>query len=162
MATAVVLCQTQNDRTRALILKRSKDEEEGGGLWTIPGGKVSYADLGEPQITVDHTQWRCVLERALAREVFKETCIRAQPEQFVPLRGGDLIFRRKDGTLTLVTTHYLLLCDGVPDVKLGKETTAYALVTEDELERYQFIGDVAGDIRRAFSEYLPWVPAENG
>lgn len=152
VATAVVLCKSQNGRMRALILKRSKDEEEGGGLWTIPGGKVSYADLGEPQGTADHNrQWRMVLERALARELREEAGVTADPELFYPLAGGDLIFKRKDGTPTLVTTHYLLLLNK-PEVLLNQDAVAYAWVTEDELERYQFIGDVAGDIRRAFAE----------
>ncbi|MBI3074945.1 MAG: NUDIX domain-containing protein, partial [Parcubacteria group bacterium] len=118
-----MLCRTQNDRTKALILKRSADEQEGPNLWTIPGGKVEYADLGEPQKTADRNiQWRWVLERTLEREVFEETGIRARLDQFYPLRGGDLIFRRKDGMPCLVTTHYLLL-GGTTAVRLGDGAT---------------------------------------
>src|SRR3989338_1799780 len=129
VATCVVLRQSQDDRTRALILKRRMDETAGPGLWTLPGGKLEQAALGEPQVAADHTQWRWVLERTREREVREETGIRARPEQFYPLQGGDLIFKRKDGTPCLVTTHYLLLC-GTPAIRLGDGATKYAWVSE--------------------------------
>lgn len=150
VVTCVVLWKKQNGVTRALILKRSKEEQEGPGLWTIPGGKVRDIDLGEPKETASHRIWHGVLERALVRELQEETGISAEPENFFPLKEGDSVFERKDGTPTLVTTHYLFFWNK-PDVRLDKGATKYLWASEEEIEKYPFIGGVRDDIKRALA-----------
>lgn len=150
VVTCVVLWKEQNGVTRALILKRSAEEQEGPGLWTIPGGKVRDVDLGEPKETSSHRIWRGVLERALVREVYEETGISVEPEHFFPLKEGDSFFERKDGTPTLVTTHYVFFWNK-PDVRLDKDATGYLWASEEELEKYLFIGGVRGDIKKVLA-----------
>lgn len=150
VVTCVVLWKKQNGVTRALILKRSAEEQEGPGLWTIPGGKVRDVDMGEPRETPSHRIWRGVLERALVRELQEETGIRAEPGHFFPLKEGDSVFERKDGTPTLVTTHYLFFWNK-PHVRLDKGATRYLWASEEELEKYQFIGGVRDDIKKVLA-----------
>ena len=147
VVTCVVLRYEKNGELQVLILKRSNDESEGPGLWTIPGGKVIKKDWGEgTQNTNTHTVWVGMLERAIKREIKEETCIAVRRAYLLP--GREKVFLRKDGTPTLVVT-FVAPCTRRTKVKLGKESTAYAWIPLEHLKRYTFIGNVQDDIRFA-------------
>lgn len=148
--TCVVLCETPDDALEALILKRSGKEQEGPGLWTIPGGKVKKIDWGESQKTASHTVWGGILGRALVREVFEETGIHSVASDFSALPGRDLVFIRSNGAPSLVIAHYLVVSKK-PAIRLDEDTVEYRWIATGGIERHLFIGTVAHDIRCAFA-----------
>ena len=146
VATCAVFRKTSRG-TETLILKRSEEEQEGGGLWTIPGGKVQSCDLGE-RIRADgisHFTWLCepALERAVLREIKEETGIMVNFAY--PLWNKAKFFIRKDGTFTLCMLHWTE-CPSSTAVTIGGESTDYRWVWARELDDHNFIGNVKDDI----------------
>ncbi len=151
VVTCVVLCRILG-HTRALILKRDEEEEEGPGLWTIPGGRVEEADWGEPARSGSHTVWQGILARAAAREVREETGIFASPDMFSRPGKDDVVFIRKNGMPTLVLRNTLALAKE-PVVMVGDGATGYRWICEEEISAYRFIGRVGETIRAAMREH---------
>ena len=132
-------------RDKVLILKRSEEEKEGPGLWTIPGGKVRADDRDDSLLIpgISHKTWLGVPERAMLREIYEETGIKVDFVSLSPTR--EKIYVRKDGTFTFLL-NFWAVCSPETIVKIGKESTDYRWVTEEELDTYEFIGNVKSDI----------------
>ncbi len=151
VVTCVVVGHGADGTRRALVLKRSDDEKEGPGLWTIPGGKMERADWGEPTRMASHSVWKNVLARAMAREIGEETGIAVSPHECIFSAGEEVVFIRKNGMPTLVF-RFILPYREIPVVRLGGESTEYRWVTEEELDAYSFIGNVREEIRKVLRE----------
>ncbi len=154
VVTCVVLREDPVNGLQALILKRSEKESEGPGLWTVPGGKITKSDWGEPCYTINgHAVWRSVLSRAVARELFEETGIEVSPESFTFLQDGDLVFMRKEGIPTLVTTFSLFFEGNPMEIRLDQDSVGYRWVSKEELGGYVLIGLLEKQINAVFGEY---------
>ncbi|MBI2640010.1 MAG: NUDIX domain-containing protein [Candidatus Sungbacteria bacterium] len=152
VVTCVLLKKGNDGKKRALILKRSSKEKEGPGLWTIPGGRLKVCDWGSG-IRLHNTSrnhkrvWMNILSRAIRREIREEAGIRVP--KVILFQGREKVFLRKDKTPTLI----LVFQACVPSktrARTGKESTGFCWVTENELERYDFIGNVKSDLVAAF------------
>lgn len=150
VVTCVVIAPFKDRRgnltLKALLLKRDEKEEEGPGLWTIPGGRVEQEDWGEPAKTGSHIIWRGLLARAAKREVLEETGIVVAEDEFVFFVGKEVVFIRKSGMPTLVF-RYVLRCGGTHAVRLYEGATEYQWVSEEEIDTYPCIGNVREDVR---------------
>lgn len=156
VVTCVVLChESEKSPIKALVLKRSETEEEGPGLWTIPGGKVEKSDWGESRQTTSQELYCNVLERAVLREIFQETGIRIG-SVFV-LKNSDVVFIRKDTTPTLVFRFWGVCRKAFPSQK-NAEATEHAWVTKEELSRFRFIGNVQENIVAGMKTYSNEAP----
>lgn len=153
VVTCAVLSRNSENVPVTLILKRGEDEQEGPGLWTIPGGKVERSDCGNSKIFGKHSVWTSVLKRAMQRELLEETGITVQSKELFVLPNIDVIFLRIDGTPTLVIRFWTYF-GHMPLVIRGNEATAHTWVRRDELIRFDFIGNVRSDVDDAFEEAL--------
>ncbi len=145
VVTCAILHKNSDGKIEGLILKRSMDEKEGPGLWTIAGGKVERIDWGVPIRTKGGKHVYCsVLERAMRREIFEETGLDLKKVSL--FRASNLVFIRTDGTPTIVFRFYAW-CKDKSAVQIKDESTDYAWITEAELDNYTFIQNVGEDLR---------------
>ena len=154
VVTCVVLCRNIDGQLQTLILKRSDEEAEGPGLWTIPGGKIKRSDWGEEIPTATPPVFECGLDRATIREVRGETGVEISANKIITMQNKALAFIRKDGkTLTLVH-RFWALCEQAPQIVLGckDEVNDHKWVTQGELPQFEFIGNVGEDIVVAMKE----------
>lgn len=151
VVTCIILRRNQNGKIEALIIKRSDEETEGPGLWTIPGGKVEREDWGNPRLTSTGRAWTGVLERAMAREILEEVGIKVC--KFFVMENIDVVFVRCDGKPTLVF-RFWTSCSNKTQVRLGSDSTDDTWVPPNELSNYQFIGNVREDIEAAMRECM--------
>ncbi len=145
VVTCVLVKKSNDGKKRALIMKRSSKENEGPGLWTIPGGRLRKRDWGRRVrvAAISHRVWVGVLGRAIKREVKEEAGIKVKQVQIV--QGRDKVFLRKNKTPTVV--FIFRACVGPKtQARIGKESTGLCWVTRQELCRYEFIGNVKSDI----------------
>lgn len=152
VVTCVLLKKGNDGKKRALILKRSSREKEGPGLWTIPGGRLKVCDWGSGirlcGSSRNHKKaWMNILSRAIRREI-KEEAGRRVPKVVLFL-GREKVFLRKDKTPTLVLVFQARVSPKTR-ARTGKESTGFCWVTENELDRYDFIGNVKSDLVAAF------------
>ena len=150
VVTCVVLRRFPDGFLRTLILKREDSEEEGPGLWTVPGGKVDRKDWGRPKITRSHKNWKGVIVRAIKREVREETGLILS--RVFMLESRDTVFIRKSGVPTLVLTFFALV-DSDDRIGLGGDFKDSRWVERRELARFAFIGDVGADIKKAMDHF---------
>ena len=149
VVTCVVFKKSNDGRKRALILKRSSKEKEGPGLWTVPGGRIKVHDWGKYMRIrgSSHKVWVNVLSRTIRREIREEAGIRVP--KVMLFQGREKVFLRKDKTPTLVLV-FKAHVSSKTRARTGKESTGFCWVTENELDRYEFIGNVRSDILAAF------------
>ena len=108
-----------------LIIRRSDAARGEHHFWEFPGGRMEFGETPE---------------EALLREVCEETgliasCIR-------PLQTWSF-FRSEDTQIVGIT----FLCKATIDaVQLSEEHDAFAWITEDELDHYQFVPSLRNDI----------------
>src|SRR3989344_919111 len=137
VVTAVILRKKSEDGFEALILKRSAEEKEGPGLWTIPGGKVEEKDWG--------TTYQGISVRAIKREVKEETGITMVNFFLMPQKDCIYIRDKGKGKPTYII-RFWGLCPYDTQVKQSKESVAHVWASDTELDAYEFIGNVKGDI----------------
>lgn len=150
VVTCVVLRRFPDGSLRTLIFKREDSEDEGPGLWTIPGGKVDRKDWGRPIITRSYKNWKGVIARAIKREVREETGLILS--RVFMLESRDTVFIRKSGVPTLVLTFFALVDSG-GRIGLGGNFKDSRWVERRELARFAFIGDVRTDIKKAMYRF---------
>lgn len=150
VVTCVVVRTKRDAQAETLIIKRSDMEDEGPGLWTVPGGKLEEEDWGKPVSSASNSVQTGVLERAVLREVKEETGVSVEAPLYLKERG--VVFVRTDGMPTAVVK-FCALCREDAFVSLGAGAVAYAWVSGDELDHYQFIGNVKDDIKVALDRF---------
>jgi len=116
-----------DDNNRALIIKRG-NTHYGNDKWCIPGGK---ADHGIP------------VTENLVREIDEETGLNCHAHEFLfyldtlPSAETDLHF------VSLV-----FYCRVTGELSLNEESSEYAWVSEEDLEKYEFVFDNDKALRR--------------
>lgn len=122
-----------------LITRRSLKEAAFPGLWTVPGGKLRKSDYTIlTKDTGDH--WYNVLEKLLEREIKEEVGLKIKNIRYLL----SLAYVRSDNVPTLIVSFYCDYDSG--EVKLADEVTEYAWITEDELDKYQFVPGLKEEI----------------
>jgi len=123
-----------------LITKRSETLKVFPGKWTCPGGGLEVDDYVHTKPGRDH-QWYGALELGLRREVKEEVNIEiGKPEYLL-----NVTFVRPDGIPVMVFSFYAPYVSG--EVVLSEEDVDYKWVRADELADYDFIADIAGEIK---------------
>jgi len=98
---------------KVLILKRSEDEEVGGGTWENVGGKIEF---GED------------LETALMREIMEETGLDVRVERILYATTF-----KTSPTRQIVLLTYLCTTDG-KEISISTEHMDYLWATEEQLK----------------------------
>jgi 8-oxo-dGTP pyrophosphatase MutT (NUDIX family) len=127
------------DRTY-LITKRSQKLKVFPGKWTVPGGGLEVSDYIHTKPGRDK-QWYGALELGLRREVKEEVNIEIGKLTFLL----DVAFIRPDDIPVIVLSFYAPYVSG--EVVLSAEDTAFRWVKVGELSPYDFIADIADEIR---------------
>lgn len=100
---------------RVLILKRNA-ASTGGGEWCLPGGKVDYGET---------------VEQALVREVHEETGLRCTTLRFLFYQDSLPLV---EGGMHCLNLYFECATEGA--VELNAESSEYAWIRRDDLERY--------------------------
>lgn len=88
-------------------------------------------------------QWYYALEKTLRREVKEEVNIEIGKPKYLL----DLTFIRPDGVPVLVLTYYAPHASGKVDISGEEDTVEYAWVSADELDAYDCIKGIAGEVK---------------
>lgn len=105
-----------NEESEILILKRAHDDEY-GGLWCLPGGKVDFGQTAE---------------EAIEREVQEETSLGCTSTKFLFYMDG-LPDEPEE-------KHYLTLffrCEVKGDIKLNDESDAFFWIIPEKITNYR-------------------------
>lgn len=149
VVTCVVIRNKPGADPKVLIIKRSRNEKEGPGLWTIPGGKIEPPDWVKLNTSgLTHEVWVGALERGCRRELWEETNLMASKLNF--LAGEECLFFRKSGKPTVVFRFWTQRTRW-GKVHLDKNGTAHRWITSKDLDNYKFIGNVKNDIHIALN-----------
>jgi 8-oxo-dGTP diphosphatase len=111
----------RNEEGKYLVVKRSKNESVGPGLYTIPGGKTEGNDT---------------VEETLKKEVLEETGLVLMPGKILLV---DKSFVRPDGQTAKVLS-FLCQAKNTENVKLSEDFTEYKWITFEELRNLPHIG----------------------
>lgn len=103
---------------RVLILRR-RDTRYGDGAWCLPGGKVDYGDTAE---------------QALVRELEEETSLECTSSRFLFYQDG---LPGHAGDMHCVNLYFTCQTRGA--VSLNSESSEYAWIGPDELDRYRVV-----------------------
>lgn len=152
VAVGAILAYNKGDEPEALILQRPESEEEGPGLWCVPGGKMELVDWGSAQNTFSHEVYIDVLRQALSRETEEEAGIKINHADFLPLCGQDLVFLRKDGRPTFVLPFCAVLKNKCRTRTNRKGLNEGIWVSEKDLPKFNFIGSTEQIIRQAMRQ----------
>ena len=151
VVTCVVIRKKRGQDPKVLIIKRSPKEIEGPGLWTIPGGRIEPSDwikIKIPKLTYEI--WAGALECGCRRELREEAHITASRLNF--LAGEERLFFRKSGKPTIVFRFWTQKANW-GKIRLDKGGTIYKWVTQEDLDNYEFIGDVKSAISVALKKF---------
>ena len=147
VVTCVVIEGRKNKESRVLILKRSQGESEGPGLWTIPGGRIESRDWKKLKIAKPGRDYFTgAFEKACRRELKEETGLIGN--KFHILTGHEIMFIRSSGQPTIVLVFWTKRTKWTRS-HLRKSSDIFRWVKPEELDGYQFIGDVKNCIRSA-------------
>ncbi len=145
--TCVVIEGSRRRDCRVLIIKRSKKESEGSGLWTIPGGRIEPTDWKKLKIPgLKRNYFTGAFEKACCRELREETGLVAN--KFHTLVGHEIMFIRSSGQPTIVLAFWTKKSKWQ---KIRLNPDSHKWIKPDELDNYQFIGDVKNCIRTALN-----------
>lgn len=121
-----------------LLVQKSRDSHMNAGLWELPGGKI---DAGE------------TLEAALAREVFEETGLRAEPlSNFILAEDRILSGDPYDGLL-----HMTLCCTmrtSNDNVRLSKEHQDARWIRLTEITKSSPVTPITRRITAVLTHYI--------
>ena len=124
-----------------LITKRATHKKVGAGKWALPGGGLNTDDYtNTPPSTQESRQWYGALQNALNREVAEEVNLVVGKPEFLT----DLTFLRPDGIPVLCLSYFAPYVSG--EVRLDEDATEFAWITADEVEKYDFIQGIEGEI----------------
>ena len=124
--------------SKALILKRGKDEFPFPGLWEIPGGKK---ELGE--------DW----ETSLKREIKEETGLAVRA--IMVINVFSYLIETEDDIRDATEINFLVKVTG-GELKISKEHEEFAWVKEDELDSF----NVSVSTKKAIKEGFAFIQKE--
>lgn len=131
VATAII-CKGE----KYLITKRSMDEKNYPGYWTVPGGTIDPEDHTTPN---EDGLMYDVIEHALKREIKEETGLEYENLRYVV----SIVYKRHDG-YAMCLSYAVDYVSG--EVILDDEATDYAWVRYDELDNYELIKGIKEEI----------------
>lgn len=137
----IVLTAIIHKDGKYLITKRPKNKKAFPGQWTVPGGGLEVDDYIDLEPTTKAGQWYYAIENALRREIREEVNLEVNKPKYLL----DLTFIRPDGIPVVVLSYYCNYESG--EVELDEENVDYAWVTVDELDDYDLINGIAGEIQ---------------
>ncbi|OGB75371.1 hypothetical protein A2810_02905 [candidate division Kazan bacterium RIFCSPHIGHO2_01_FULL_49_10] len=147
VATVVVYRESDG---RCLIIKRDEREKVHPGKWGIPGGKLEWNDLDiehPTRINNGVLDYVGALEDLLKREAKEEANVEI---------GGDfayitsVAFVRPDETPVMMVEMAAKYLGGEVVLERGGFTD-YAWVNAEEIQAYDCIGDIKGEVAKAIS-----------
>jgi len=103
---------------RVLILKRSQGEYA-PGEWCLPGGKVDYGDT---------------VHQAVCRELEEETGLVCEDATFLFFQDS---LPLKTGKMHCINFYFKCRVSG--EISLNHESTQYAFLSSEDLERYSLV-----------------------
>lgn len=115
-----------------LVSKRSEEEDNFPGFWTVPGGKLETKDYMQREKDTS-VQWYNVLEDLLRREVREEVGVEIKNINYVT----SLVYIRSDGIPALIISLYADWASG--EVALEDSMTDYKWVTLGEAKELELI-----------------------
>lgn len=128
LVTAKAIIAVDN---KILILKKSS---KAGGMfgekWDLPGGQL---DFGE------------TLEQALLRQVEEE--IGCKVNIIKPYKFWSFM---KDEDTQIIGTTFVCRMTYACNIKLSEEHSEYAWIYQDELDGYEFLGNIKNELKECF------------
>ena len=115
-------------KNRVLILKKA--DKNKGIKWDLPGGKVNFGET---------------LEEALIRQVKEETGCHVsivKPYKFWS-------FLQNEDTQIIGTT-FLCRTPDAENINLSEEHSEFAWIYQDEVNSYEFLGDIKNELKEFF------------
>jgi len=119
-----------------LITKRSDNEKNYPGKWTVPGGKIEMKDYTSREPDTAAGTWYNVFEEVLKREVMEEVGISIKNIKYI----ANLAYMRSDGIPTLMVS--LAADHDSGEVKLSEDMVEYAWVSLEEAKNYNLIDGI--------------------
>lgn len=124
-----------------LIVRRAPDKKVWPGRWTVPGGGLETDDYINTPPTTKNKIWYFALEKTLRREVKEEVGLELGKIDYLL----DLTFIRPDDIPVLTLSFYAPYKSG--QVKLDSENIDYKWISLDELDNYDLIEGIPGEIK---------------
>lgn len=129
----VVVAAILINHGRALILKRSPDEDVYPNMWELPSGKVSFGE--DPN-------------SAVIREFLEETCLAVEVVR--PFLVTHYTIEKPNVKRHTIQIFFLVKLMSDSPVKLSPNHVDFAWITSDQLGSYEIFDDVAESVRMAF------------
>lgn len=124
-----------------LVLQRHPDEQPYPGKWTVPAGGVEIQSYpGKPKVS---DGWENVYEDAGRDEVFEEAGVEVGNLTYL---SSFMFFRAHDNVPVIGVRFYAPYASG--EVVLDKHHVDSAWVCLEDLEQYDFLGNIPDEIRR--------------
>ena len=120
---------------KALIIKRSSDEEIYPNYWELPSGKVRYGE--DPNM-------------AVMREVEEETSIKVRPIK--PLNINHFSFEEPENRHNIQINYLVEDEDSESKVKLSEAHEEFAWISIEEMDDYNLFEDNKISIKLALKE----------
>jgi 8-oxo-dGTP pyrophosphatase MutT (NUDIX family) len=140
-ATVIVISKDM----KALVLQRRPDEKVFPSLWTVAGGKME--DNDGVNLPLYPEFYYSAGEVCAQRELFEETGIAFAPfNDFIYLTS---ILAGRVGRMILSYYLYIPLDADEIEIKLS-ESAGYTWITKEEVDKYNFIPDIGGEIKEVF------------
>ena len=127
----VVRLIVRNGEGKVLILRRAATAY-GEGAWCLPGGKVDYGET---------------VEQAVSRELCEETDLRCSQARFLFHQDS---LPPKPGLMHCINLYFECSVSG--HVKINPESSAWAWIRPDELDRYEIVFRNDEALRRYWNE----------
>lgn len=119
---------------KALLIRRSLNDEVGGGVWESPGGKVEEGET---------------LEEGIIREVFEETGLNVVPERFLYASLDEICGKK------MIFVVYLCSTAEEKAVLSSREHSEYRWVDKEECKA-MLQGGIASDYVKHGVYELEW------
>ncbi len=142
VSTCAVYRTRPDGRHEYLIMKRSEALPVYPGLWTVPGGGLDRDDYETtPKTSPDG--WEVPLEISTRRETKEETGVEVGPLEYI---SHFTFIRKKDDVPVFGVRFAAQYLSG--EVTLDPEdSTESTWATVDEIGNYNFLGDIARELR---------------
>lgn len=136
-----IVVKKEGDTLKFLIAKRAAHEKAFPNRWTVPGGKLVRKEYETIPYKTQYPQWYNVVEWVLKKEIKEEVNVEIKNPHYLT----DLVFIRPDGYPVVTLSYWCEYESG--EAKAGKDFTAVAWISADEVGNYDLIEGIGDEIK---------------